>query len=230
MLEVTDVHAHRAAAHVLHGVTLSVKPGAAVALIGRNGMGKTTLLRTLVGLTPVSAGEITIDGTTISGRPTHEIARRGVGVVPEGRGIFASVSVLDNLRMGTSGRLTAERLEELLTLFPLLRDRLGDGAGMLSGGQQQVLAIARALVPKPRLLLVDEFSEGIQPNLVDEIASLLRQLADGGTSLVVVEQNARLALDITDHAYVIEKGRIVMSGPSADIAGDEAALHAHLVL
>jgi branched-chain amino acid transport system ATP-binding protein len=230
MLEVTDVHAHRAAAHVLHGVSLSVRPGTAVALIGRNGMGKTTLLRTIMGLTPLSAGDIAIDGTSIADRRTHEIARRGVGVVPEGRGIFPSVSVLDNLRMGTSGRLADDRLEELLTTFPLLRDRLGARAGTLSGGQQQVLAIARALVPKPQLLLVDEFSEGIQPNLVDEIASLLRQLADGGMSLVVVEQNARLALEITDHAYVLEKGRIVVSGPSAEMARNEAELHAHLVL
>ncbi len=231
MLAVEDISAKRGGTQVLHGVSLTVEPGEMVALIGRNGMGKTTLLRSIVGLAQVTAGRIRLDGSDITGAQTHSIAQMGVGVVPEGRGIFPSLRVSENLRMGLSNaRATAAALERIYARFPLLRERASDRAGGLSGGQQQILAIARALISRPRLLLVDEFSEGIQPNIVEEIGALLQSLNEDGVAVLLVEQNARLALKISPRGYILEKGLVVASGASKDLLHDERALAQHLVI
>ncbi len=231
MLEIADVHASRGGAPVLSGVSLGVAAGEIVAVVGRNGMGKSTLMMALMGLTPVTAGSIAFDGREVANRRPYEIARAGIGYVPEGRGVFHDLSVMENLllaaRNGRRGRAAARLVQDR---FPLLRERASAPAGSLSGGQQQVLAIARALVPGPRLLVIDEFSDGVQPNLVREIADSLVGLSREGTSVLLVEQNATLALEISDRAYILEKGEIVASGVSAELAGDEDLLTRHLVI
>jgi branched-chain amino acid transport system ATP-binding protein len=231
MLEVRDLHARRGDTQILHGVSLTVGAGEMVALIGRNGMGKTTLLRSILGLTSITAGSVTLGGEDVTGAATHLVARRGVGVVPEGRGIFPTLRVSENLRMGLrSSRGHDAALARIYERFPMLGERAGEHAANLSGGQQQMLAIARALIGEPRLLLIDEFSEGIQPNVVREIGEMLRGLNEQGVAVLLVEQNARLALGISRRGYILEKGRIVAEGASGDLLGDEAVLARHLVV
>lgn len=231
MLEIDDVHASRGGAPVLSGVSLTVASGEIVAVVGRNGMGKSTLMMALMGLAPVTAGSISFLGRGITGRKPHEIAHAGIGYVPEGRGIFHDLSVMENLLLtvpgGKRGRAAAGLVQDR---FPLLRERSSAPAGSLSGGQQQVLAIARALAPTPKLLVIDEFSDGVQPNLVREIADSLVALSAEGTSVLLVEQNATLALEVSDRAYILEKGEIVASGISAELARDEGLLTRHLVI
>jgi branched-chain amino acid transport system ATP-binding protein len=231
MLEVQSLHAFRGDTKVLHGVSLRVDEGELVALIGRNGMGKTTLLRSILNLARVSEGRVLMDGQEITRAPTHAIARRGIGVVPEGRGIFPSLKVAENLRMGLpKGGGHDEALERVYDRFPLLRERARDHAGNLSGGQQQMLAIARALISRPRLLLIDEFSEGIQPNVVQEIAGMLQALNADGVAILLVEQNARLALGMAARGYILERGTVVAEGAGDELLHDEAALAQHLVV
>ncbi|MCU1500530.1 MAG: amino acid transporter ATPase [Acidimicrobiales bacterium] len=231
MLEVQSLHAFRGDTKVLHGVSLRVDEGELVALIGRNGMGKTTLLRSILNLARVSEGRVLMDGQEITRAPTHAIARRGIGVVPEGRGIFPSLKVAENLRMGLPrGGGHDEALTRVYDRFPLLRERARDHAGNLSGGQQQMLAIARALISRPRLLLIDEFSEGIQPNVVQEIAEMLQALNADGVAILLVEQNARLALGMAARGYILERGTVVAQGAGAELLHDEAALAQHLVV
>ena len=231
MLEMQDVRARRGDSQILHGVTANVAEGEIVALIGRNGMGKTTLLRTILGLTDVNGGSIRFRDKDITGLPPYRIARMGVGVVPEGRGIFPTLRVSDNLRMGLhNGADVQTGLRGSYDRFPMLRERAGDLASSLSGGQQQLLAIARALIAKPSLILVDEFSEGIQPSLVQEISGLLKQLGNEGTAILIVEQNAQLALSLADRGYVLAKGTVVAEGAASDLLTDEATLQEHLVI
>jgi branched-chain amino acid transport system ATP-binding protein len=231
MLEVRDLHARRGDTQILHGVSLTVGPGEMVALIGRNGMGKTTLLRSILGLTSITAGSVTLGGEDVTGAATHLVARRGVGVVPEGRGIFPTLRVSENLRMGLrSSRGHDAALARIYERFPMLGERAGEHAANLSGGQQQMLAIARALIGEPRLLLIDEFSEGIQPNVVREIGSMLQALNAEGVAVLLVEQNARLALGLSQRGCVLEKGRVVAEGPAAELLSDEATLARHLVV
>jgi ABC-type branched-subunit amino acid transport system ATPase component len=231
MLEVEGLHAYRATTEVLHGVTLSVREGEMVALIGRNGMGKTTLLRSILNLERHTAGSVRFDGQKIGGAPTWAIARLGIGVVPEGRGIFPELRVHENLRMGlATGKGHDVALAAIYDRFPLLRERAADQAGSLSGGQQQILAIARALIGRPRLLLIDEFSEGIQPSIVHEISGLLGELNAQGVAILLVEQNARLALGMSTRGYILEKGRVVAEGPADRMLEDQAALARHLVI
>lgn len=231
MLALEDVHARRGDTQVLHGVSLHVDAGEMVSLIGRNGMGKTTLLRSVLGLATITAGLVRIDGADVTGAATHTISRHGIGVVPEGRGIFPTLKVSENLRMGLrGGRGHDAALRRTYERFPILEERSREPAANLSGGQQQILAIARALIGEPRLLLVDEFSEGIQPNIVREIGEMLRELNAQGVAVLLVEQNARLALGISQRGYILEKGRIVAEGSSADLLHDEAALAQHLVV
>ncbi|MET1085536.1 MAG: ABC transporter ATP-binding protein [Arthrobacter sp.] len=231
MLKLENVDARRGGSQILNNVCLEVAPGEMVALVGRNGMGKTTLLRTVLGLCEVTAGTVRLDGDDIGGLPTYKVARLGIGVVPEGRGMFPSLTVSENLLMGTTRpRAAKAATEEIYEKFPLLRERAKQRAGNLSGGQQQVLAIARALMDKPRLLLIDEFSDGIQPNLVQEIAVMLQGLGERGVSVLLVEQNARLALSITQRAYILEKGSVVAVGKSAHLLHDEELLAQHLVV
>jgi ABC-type branched-subunit amino acid transport system ATPase component len=231
MLKLDKVDARRGDSQILHGVSMEVAPGEMVALIGRNGMGKTTLLRAVLGLCEVTSGTVQFDGQDLRKWPTHMIARLGIGVVPEGRGMFPSLTVRENLVMGMPrSRTAAAAIDSAYDRFPLLRGRAGDRAGSLSGGQQQVLAIARALVAKPRLLLIDEFSDGIQPNLVEEIARMLQSLGDDGVSVLLVEQNARLALSTAQRGYILEKGRVVVEGKSEQILQDGELLAQHLVV
>lgn len=231
MLEIRDLHARRGDTQVLHGVSVCVEPGEMVALIGRNGMGKTTLLRSVLGLTGITGGQVLVDGEDVTGAPTFSIARRGIGVVPEGRGIFPTLRVSENLRMGLrTSRGHDAALQRTYERFPVLAERANDRAANLSGGQQQILAIARALIGEPRLLLIDEFSEGIQPNIVREIGEMLRALNEQGVAVLLVEQNARLALGIAQRGYILERGRIVAEGDAEGLLADEAALAQHLVV
>lgn len=230
MLAVEDIHAVRGDTRILHGVSLHLDKGEIVAILGRNGMGKTTLLRSVIGLSKVTQGAITLDGIDITRTPTYAIVRQGLGVVLEDRGMFASLTVEENLRMGLNeSRRAGTGLGRIYDRFPALRERRSDQAGSLSGGQQQVLAIARALISQPRLLLIDEFSEGIQPSIVKEICAVLRQLNAEGVSILIVEQNARLALGLAHRGYILEKGRVVASGVSESLLSEDV-LKRHLVV
>jgi len=219
MLDVAGVHTYYGDSHVLHGVSLEVRPGEAVALLGRNGVGKTTLIRTVVGFTPPREGSVHLDGEPIHRLPAHAIARRGVGLVPQGRRIFAPLSVAENLVLGARrGPYTIGRVHEL---FPRLRERQGQGGGTLSGGEQEMLAVGRALMTNPRLLVLDEPSEGLAPLIVREIGRLLLRLKRDGLSILLVEQNVRLALRVADRVYVMSKGQIVYHDDASALAGNE---------
>jgi branched-chain amino acid transport system ATP-binding protein len=220
LLEVDGIHTYYGESHVLHGVSLRVAPGEAVALLGRNGAGKTTLIRSLMGFTPPRAGRILFAGEPIQGWPAHRIARRGLALVPQGRRIFAPLSVRENLLLGA--RADGWTLERVLALFPRLRERATQAAGTLSGGEQQMLAIGRALLTNGRMLLLDEPSEGLAPLIVREIGRVLLDLKTERLSILLVEQNYHLALRIADRVYVMNKGQIVYEGtPAALQASDE---------
>lgn len=205
---------------VLHDVTLDVARGQIVTLIGANGAGKTTLLKTISGLLPPSAGSITFEGKSIVRRPPHKIVELGISHVPEGRAILKRMTVIDNLRMGAYVRTDseiAEDIEAALVRFPLLSERRLQIAGTLSGGEQQMLAIGRALVARPRLLLFDEPSLGLAPKIVSQIFLTLRELKNEGKTVLLVEQNARQALRVADHGCVLERGRIIYSGSGEEL-------------
>lgn len=214
------------------GIDLTVSDGEVVCLIGANGAGKTTTLRGLSGLLRPRGGEILFEGTSVTRIAPHRLARLGVLHVPEGRQVFAQMTVEANLRMG--GYLVAAQdkrrrlLDEVLALFPRLAERLTQPAGLLSGGEQQMLAMGRALMADPRLLLLDEPSMGLAPLLVEEIFRLIRQLKAEGRTILLVEQNARLALEVADRAYVLASGRIELEGESARVANDPSVLRAYL--
>jgi branched-chain amino acid transport system ATP-binding protein len=217
---------------VLKGVSLAVPKGGIVALLGANGAGKTTTLRSLCGMVRTE-GSIRFDGRDIAGKPTEDIVRLGVGHVPEGRGTFTDLSVDENLRVAayTRSDKTAVRrdLDMVLEYFPILKHRLGQQAGTLSGGEQQMLAISRALMLGPRLMLLDEPSFGLAPLIVQEIFRIMRRInAEAKVSMLLVEQNAALALELADHAYVLETGRVVMSGKSSVVKSDEAIRKSYL--
>ncbi len=219
MLSVLEVHTYYGDSHVLHGVSVEVGRGEAVALLGRNGVGKTTLIRTVCGFTPPRAGVIRLDGHPIHDFAPYRIARAGVALVPQGRRIFAPLSVNENLTIGARrGEWTRERLYEV---FPRLRERAAQGGGTLSGGEQQMLAIGRALMTNPRLILLDEPSEGLAPIIVREIGRVLGQLKEAGLSVLLVEQNVPLALRVADRVYVMNKGQIVHHGVPSDLDANE---------
>ena len=219
MLEVDGIHTYYGESHVLHGVSLRVAPGQAVALLGRNGAGKTTAIRSIVGFTPPRAGRVLFEGQAIERWPAYRIARRGVALVPQGRRIFAPLSVRENLLLGA--RSEGWTLERVFELFPRLRERQAQLGGTLSGGEQQMLAIARALLTNGRLLLLDEPSEGLAPLIVREIGSILIALKAERLSLLLVEQNYHLALRVADRVYVMNKGKIVYEGTPAGLEADE---------
>ncbi len=223
MLDVQAIHTYYGESHVLHGVSLRVSEGEAVAILGRNGAGKTTLIRSVVGFTPPRDGTISLDGRSIHRLPAHRVARLGIGLVPQGRRIFAPLTVAENLalgaRRGTGGpRWTRERVWEV---FPRLGERAAQGGGTLSGGEQQMLAIGRALMTNPRLLLLDEPSEGLAPIVVREIGRVLVHLKREGLSILLVEQNVPLALRIADRVYVMSKGQIVYDGSPDELDAAE---------
>jgi branched-chain amino acid transport system ATP-binding protein len=214
------------------GVDLTIKAGRIVCLIGANGAGKTTILRGISGMLRPKSGKVEFQGEVISRLPSYRIARMGVVLVPEGRQIFTQMSVDENLRMG--GYLIADqremkrRLDEVVELFPRLKERLGQSAGSLSGGEQQMLAMGRALMAQPNVLLLDEPSMGLAPKLVEEIFELIAKLKAAQRTILLVEQNARLALEVSDDAYVLETGRIRLSGKAREIAADQRVLAAYL--
>jgi branched-chain amino acid transport system ATP-binding protein len=232
MLEVRGVDVYHGDLQALWGVSLDVVEGEVVALIGPNGAGKTSLLRTIVGLHRPAAGTIALEGHPIHTLPAHRIVERGVLLVPEGRRLFGEMSVLENLDVGAfTGRARGERertLRQVFEIFPILAERRRQLASTLSGGQQQMVAIGRALMGLPRLLLLDEPSLGIAPLVVQNIFQVLRQINERGVTLLLVEQNARLALELADRAYILENGRVVGQGAGRDLLDDEGVQQAYL--
>jgi branched-chain amino acid transport system ATP-binding protein len=230
---VEGVHTYYGKSHILHGVSLTVGPGEVVGLLGRNGVGKSTTLKTIMGLVTPSQGKVLLEGSPIAGMPSHKLARLGIGYVPEDRRIFRLLTVMENLRTGLDRRgVTEEKrralLDKVFTYFPVLAERRNQAGGTLSGGEQQMLAIARALMARPRLLLLDEPSMGLAPLLVQEIFRTLRELNENGLTIFVVEQNVRQALRIAQRAYVMENGRIVLSGQSHEMLHNDKVIEAYL--
>jgi branched-chain amino acid transport system ATP-binding protein len=231
LLDVSQLYAGYGQTPALFGVDLQVAEGEIVALLGRNGVGKTTTLRSVMGLTTRTGGTVAFGGRSIERLPAYAIARLGVAFVPEDRGIFPNLTVGENLRLGLlAGKGNTRDQDSVFARFPILRDRLGQEASALSGGERQMLALARALLTRPRLLLLDEFSEGLQPNLVQELATSLGEIAASGVGTILVEQNAALALRVSARCYVMEKGTVVDSGASLEFLADEDRLREHLVV
>jgi branched-chain amino acid transport system ATP-binding protein len=229
MLEISDLHAWYGESHILHGVDLRLHPGEVVALLGRNGAGRTTTMRAIMGLTGSRKGSIQIDGVETIGMATHRIARLGVGYCPEERGIFSSLTAHENLLLppdvGTAGGMTIERIYEM---FPNLLERADSPGTRLSGGEQQMLAVARILRTGARLLLLDEISEGLAPVIVQKLAGTIQALKQVGYTIVLVEQNFRFAAPLADRFYVMEHGRIVQQFPQVELASKMALLHEFL--
>lgn len=232
MLEVKDLEVYYGAIHAVKGISLRVEDGQIVTLIGSNGAGKSTTLHTISGLIKPRSGNILFDGTDITGTPAHKIVASGLVQVPEGRYVFANMSVMENLDMGAYLRKDKDGIEKdkkkVFELFPRLFERKNQLSGTLSGGEQQMLAMGRALMERPRVLLLDEPSMGLAPLLVKEIFSIIKTINEEGTTVLLVEQNANMALSIADYAYVLETGRITLSGPAADLSASEAVRKAYL--
>ncbi|HET7874798.1 MAG TPA: ABC transporter ATP-binding protein [Methylomirabilota bacterium] len=231
MLEVRDLHVYYGEIHALKGVSFGVNEGEIVALLGNNGAGKTTTLRTLSGLLGPRQGQVLLDGASIVGVPSHDIVRRGMTHVPEGRRIFNRLTVVENLEMGAytrTDRGIADDMERVFAVFPRLKERRIQVAGTLSGGEQQMLAIGRALMAKPRLLLLDEPSMGLAPVLVEQIFETVQAINKQGVTILLVEQNAAMALSIAGRGYVLETGRIALEGRAAELAGNPEVRRAYL--
>jgi branched-chain amino acid transport system ATP-binding protein len=229
LLSLQDVHTYYGASHILHGVSLEVRPGEVVGLLGRNGMGKTTTLQTILGLPPPRRGKILFRGEVISGRPTYMIVENGVGWVPQGHRIFPTLTVIENLELAAAkarpGRWT---LDEMYRLFPRLHARRDARGDALSGGEQQMLAIARALVQNPTLMLMDEPSEGLSPLLVQEVGNIISHLHEQGVSILMVEQNLHFALGIAEKILIMNKGAILFSGLPQELARNDQLCRQYL--
>jgi branched-chain amino acid transport system ATP-binding protein len=232
MLEVNDIHTYYGNIHALKGISITVEENEIVTLIGGNGAGKTTTLKTISGLLKPRQGEIRFDGKVISQTPAHELVYEGITMVPEGRGIFSRLTVAENLDMGSFSRQDrsqlAEDLDRVFQLFPRLKERRKQVAGTLSGGEQQMLATARALMAKPRLLLMDEPSMGLAPLLVESVFDTIQQINQNGTTILLVEQNATVALAIADRGYVLQTGEIVLKDSAKNLRQDEMVQKAYL--
>ena len=232
MLEIKDLNVYYGVIQALKGISFEVNEGEVIALIGANGAGKTTTLHTLTGLISAKSGSIVLDGKDITKTPAHKIVKMGIAHVPEGRRIFQNLTVLDNIRLGAFTRKDkdgiAADIEKVYKLFPRLEERKTQIAGTLSGGEQQMLAMGRALMSKPRIVVMDEPSMGLSPILVSEIFDIIENIREQGTTVLLVEQNAKKALSIADRAYVLETGRIVLSGKASDLINDESVKKAYL--
>jgi branched-chain amino acid transport system ATP-binding protein len=224
MLEVTDLHAGYGDTKVLHGLDFSAQKGRVLALLGRNGAGKTTTMKAIVGLLKLDSGEVRLDGEKLSGRPAYEIARRGIGYVPETRDIFPSLTVGENLKLATriAGANPAWTIDKIVEFFPNLAARMTNGGNELSGGEQQMLSIARALLTDPRLLILDEPTEGLAPIIVGQIHDKLGELKRNGLTMVLVEQNFGFATSLADDVCVVGRGRIVWRGSAEEIRQDKS--------
>jgi branched-chain amino acid transport system ATP-binding protein len=231
MLDVNGLSSHYGRIQALSGIDLRVREGELVALVGANGAGKTTLLRTLSGVQPASGGQVRFAGEDITREAAERRVRRGIVQVPEGRQVFGPLSIEDNLRLGGYTRTRAEsdaELERVYAMFPVLKERRRQAAGLLSGGQQQMLAMGRALMARPRLLLLDEPSMGLAPRLVEEIFLKVRELKEARATIFLVDQNARAALSVADRGYVLETGRVVLAGSGAELLANEQVREAYL--
>lgn len=232
MLSIENISVNYGAIEALRGVSIRVEKGEVVTLIGANGAGKTTTLRTITGLLEPREGRITFEGEDISGKPTHQLVARGISMSPEGRGVFANLSVRENLQMGAylqkNRSEIASGMNRVFEMFPRLKEREAQKAGTLSGGEQQMLAIGRALMSRPRLLLLDEPSLGLAPLVVHTIFEAIEEIRSKGTTILLVEQNAHAALGHSDRAYVLETGNIVMEGSSKELASDPRIKEAYL--
>lgn len=231
MLSVQNLQVRYGEIEAVHGIDLDVAAGEIVALVGANGAGKSTTLAAICGLLRPSSGRITFDGNDVTAQPAEEISRRGMALVPEGRRVFAQLTVAENLLLGGAAHLGAtlrERQEELLGRFAILRSRYRQKAGDLSGGEQQILAIARALMSKPKLLLLDEPSLGLAPQMVDRIFDLIAELRQGGITILLVEQNVALALEIADSATVLANGEVALRGSARELASSDLVRRAYL--
>ncbi len=230
ILQFRAVHTHYGPVHVLKDVNLSIREGQIVCLLGGNASGKTTTLRTILGMVTPSSGEVEVDGQVVNGRRTAEIVRLGVSMVPENRRLFARMTVRENLDIGAYLRTDdpTPTFEWVLELFPVLKGRLAQKAGTLSGGEQQMVAMGRALMSNPKVLLMDEPSMGLAPALVDRNFRIIGEVNRAGTTVFVVEQNARMALSIADYGYVLQTGRVVLSGTAAELSEDPRMRQAYL--
>lgn len=232
MLEVKDLQVYYGMIKVLKGISFEVNQGEVIALIGANGAGKTTTLHTLTGLVPSKAGSVMFEGVDITKAPAHKIVEMGIAHIPEGRRVFSQLSVYENLIMGAYTRKDkkeiAESLENVYKRFPRLEERKNQRAGTLSGGEQQMLAMGRALMSKPKMIVMDEPSMGLSPIFVNEIFDIIQKVSASGTTVLLVEQNAKKALSIADRAYVLETGNIVLSGDAKDLINDDSIKKAYL--
>ena len=232
MLEVRDLQVYYGMIHAIKGISFDVNQGEVIALIGANGAGKTTTLHTITGLLAPKSGSVLFEGKDITKVPAHKIVSMGMAHVPEGRRVFAELSVYENLKMGAYTRKDKKEIEESLAnvykRFPRLEERKNQMAGTLSGGEQQMLAMGRALMSKPKIILMDEPAMGLSPIFVNEIFDIIRAVSESGTTVLLVEQNAKKALSISDRAYVLETGTITMSGKAKDLLEDEAVKKAYL--
>jgi len=233
MLTLDAVDTYYAKSHVLHGVSLEVGPGEVVGLLGRNGVGKSTTLKTIMGLVRPAGGRITFEGRDIAGLAPYRLARLGIGYVPEDRRIFRLLSVLENLRTGldrpaVSASHRQALLDKVYASFPILAERRNQAGGTLSGGEQQMLAIARAMMLEPRIMLVDEPTEGLMPRMVGQIRAIIDVLHREGVAILLVEQNVPLTLDVCDRVYIMEKGMVRHHAPAAALRADSAVIHQYL--
>jgi len=223
MLQLQDVHTYYGDSYALQGISLTVKDCSVVALLGRNGMGKTTTIRTIIGFNPPRLGTISFKGNVISVLPANRIAQMGIGLVPQGRRIFSTLSVTENLTMASrsSGKKDPWTLDKIYSFFPILKERAKNKGNLLSGGEQQMLTIARALMTNPDLLLLDEPSEGLSPIIVREVGQIIGELKRSGFSILLVEQNLSIALKVSDYVYIINKGMIVYESTPDDVRNNE---------
>jgi branched-chain amino acid transport system ATP-binding protein len=228
MLRLSDVHVHIGKLHILQGVNLEVDAGECAALLGRNGVGKTTTLRAIMGLAPRTHGAIEFDGNDLARCAPHEVPRKGIGYVPQGRGIFPNLTVLENLTIGLPGKRDPEREDYVFACFPRLKERLKQSGNTLSGGEQQMLAIARCLMMRPKLIILDEPTEGIMPRLVSQIRREIHRINQTGVSILLVEQNVETALKLCPRVFLMEKGTIVYNGASHDLKTQPEIVHRYL--